>query len=112
MAKQLNFNNIKKEYLTITLPDEKRTVLLVGTPNKGLLKELTEIKSAIEQYGDEMSEEAIDNLFYICARLLSRNKGGVEITREYIEDLFDIEDVLIFVHAYLDFIAELANSKN
>lgn len=112
MAKTLNFNNIKKEYLTVTLPDEKRTVLMVGTPNKGLLKELTAIKGALDEYNDEMSEEAIDNLFYICARLLSRNKGGVEVTKEYIEDLFDIEDILIFVHAYLDFIAELANSKN
>lgn len=112
MAKQLNFNNIKKEYLTVTLPDEKRTVLMVGTPNKGLLKELMTIKNALDQYGEDMSEDSIDNLFYICARLMSRNKGGVEIAKDYIEELFDIEDILIFVHAYLDFVTELASSKN
>lgn len=112
MAKTLNFNNIKKEYLTVTLPDEKRTVLMVGTPGKALLSELMSIKNAIDNYGEDMSEDSIDNLFYICARLMSRNKGGIEITKEYIEELFDIEDILIFVHAYLDFVTELASSKN
>lgn len=112
MAKALNFNNIKKEYLTVTLPDEKRTVLMVGTPKKGLLKELMDIKNALDDYGEDMSEENIDTLFYICARLMSRNKGGIEVTKETIEDLFDIEDILIFVHAYLDFLTELASSKN
>lgn len=112
MANTLNFNTIKKEYLTVTLPDEKRTVLMVGTPNKGLLTELVNIKESIEQINEDVNSESVDNLFFICAKLMNRNKGGIEIKKEFLEDIFDVEDVLIFLNAYMDFIQGISNRKN
>ena len=54
----------------------------------------------------------MNDLYFTCARLMSRNKGGVKITKEFLEDIFDFEDILIFFNAYMDFIHGVTGSKN
>ena len=54
----------------------------------------------------------IDELYEIVARILSHNKTGVKITKEKVEELLDFEDVIVFIQAYSDFIAEVTGSKN
>lgn len=110
MAKTLNFNGLKKQYLTVVLPDDKKTTLMVGTPTKAIFDEFTSIKDSLE--GDNMEEEALNELYGICAKLLSRNKGGIKISKETVAELFDFEDVIVFIRAYTDFIHEVTNSKN
>ena len=113
MAKFLNFNNIKKQYLNVTLADEKSTTLLIGTPTKKLMDDLVLLQSSIEAI-EENSEntEAFDELYTACAKIMSRNKAGVVITKEKLEDIFDFEDIIIFFTAYMEFIDEVASSKN
>lgn len=113
MAKSLNFNNLKKQYLTVTLPDEKSTTLLIGTPTKKLMDDLTVLQSNLEEIEDDSSNvESFDELYTACAKIMSRNKAGVVITKEKLEDIFDFEDVIIFFSAYMEFIDEVARSKN
>lgn len=113
MAKALNFNNVKKQYLTVTLADEKKTLLMIGTPTKAIMDNLTDLQSTLETLSeDNTNAEAIADLYDVCAKVMSRNKGGIEITTDYLENLFDIEDVILFFNAYMDFIAEVANEKN
>lgn len=110
MSKTLNFNNLKKKYLTVTLADEKETTLMVITPTKALLDSFLAMKDAITE--NDRGDEALDELYGICAKLLSRNKTGTHISKEMLEDIFDFEDIIIFVTAYTNFIHEVTSAKN
>lgn len=113
MSKTLNFNNVKKQYLTVVLADEKKTTLLVGTPTKAIMDDLTRLKSGLETLSeDETNVDATEELFDACAKVMSRNKAGLKVTKEYLEKIFDFEDVMIFFSNYMDFISEVTNQKN
>lgn len=113
MAKPLNFNNVKKKYLTVTLADENKTTLMIGTPTKAVMDDLVLLQESLDTLSEEeTSIEVTNDLYNACARIMSRNKGGIEITKEYLENLFDFEDIIIFFNAYMDFIDEVAGEKN
>lgn len=113
MAKALNFNNVKKTYLTVTLADEDNTTLMIGTPTKAIMDDLVALQDSLEGISDEeASIEATEELYGACAKLMSRNKGGIKISKEYLEEVFDFEDIIIFFNAYMDFIAEVTGGKN
>lgn len=113
MAKPLNFNNVKKHFLTVALADEKNTVLMIGTPTKAIMDDLTLLQNSVNSVRDnESNSEAIDDLYSACARVMSRNKAGVKITKEYLMNILDFEDITIFFSAYMDFINEVIASKN
>lgn len=113
MAKTLNFNNVKKQYLTVTLSDEKNTVLMIGTPTKAVMDELYNLRDVLKSVdNDEPDIEVTDDLYNTCAKVMSRNKGGIKITGDYLADIFDYEDIVIFFNAYMGFIDEVLGSKN
>lgn len=107
MAKVLDFTKQKKEYMTVKLNDEKGTVLLIGTPTKAILSEFYSINDMSDD-----DAQTIDDLYRICAKVMSFNKGGIRITTEYLEDFFDIEDLMIFLKAYGEFVSSITNGKN
>ena len=113
MSKALNFNNIKKQYLNVTLADEKETTLLVGIPTKKLMDDLMLLQSSLETIEENSDNtESLSELYTACAKIMSRNKAGIVITKEKLEDIFDFEDVTIFFNAYMEFIDDVVNSKN
>ncbi len=108
--KSLNFNNIEKKFLTVTLNDEENTKLLITSPTKKVLDQL--IKMDISNKSNEMTDEQIDTLYEACATIMSRNKGSIKISKEKLEDIFDIEDIVIFFKAYMEFIHSQMAGKN
>lgn len=110
MGKTLDFNTRKKEYLTVKLNDENKTVLMIGTPTKAILTEFLLINETIGDDGADM--EAIDSLYDVCAKVMSFNKGGINITSDYLSTFFDVEDIMVFFNAYTEFMASVTNSKN
>lgn len=110
MAKTLDFTKVKKEYLTVKLNDEKNTVLLIGTPTKAILSEFIAINDNIGEDGAD--SEAINDLYRVCAKVMSFNKCAIKITPEYLSEFFDIEDIMIFFNAYAEFMASITNAKN
>lgn len=108
MANVLNFNTAKKQYLTITLPDAKQTTIMVCTPTKALLNRLENMETDLT----EGSDSVMDDLYELIAQLMSRNKGGVKITREQLEECLDIEDVIMFIKSYKTFLGTIQNLKN
>lgn len=110
MAKTLDFNTLKKQFLTVKLPDEKKTVLMIYTPTKAILDSFLNMKDNLSD--DSIGDEAIEELYEIVAKIMSCNKGGVKVTKETIEELFDFEDIIVFIKAYTEFISEVTNSKN
>lgn len=110
MSRALDFNTLKKQYLPVTLNDEKKTKLLITTPTKGVLDDFVRISDYL---GDEgVGDEAISELYEVVARVMSHNKAGITITREKVEELLDFEDVIVFIRAYTAFIDEVVNAKN
>jgi len=111
MAKVLDFTKVKKEYLTVKLNDEKKTVLMVGTPTKAILSEFIAINDRITDEGGA-DTEAVNDLYRVCAKVMSFNKMGVKINADYLGEFFDLEDVMTFFNAYGDFISSATNAKN
>ena len=109
MANVLNFNTTKKQYMTVILPDEKNTTLMVCMPTKALFEELTSIKD-ISNATD--NDQIISDLYDLVARLTSRNKGGIQVTKEYLESCLDFEDIITFIRSYMVFIKSVKSSKN
>ena len=107
MAKALNFNNVSKKYWNVTLTDG--TVLLVGTPTKAIFDRLIAIK---DDLGNLANEDSLEALYDVCALVLSRNKTGKVITKDYLEENFDIEDIIILINSYVGFVNEIRNQKN
>lgn len=110
MAKVLNFNKLKKQYMTVTLPDENNTTILVGTPTKAVMDDLLGLQHSLS--AENMGDDAINELYEICAKIMSRNKTGVRIEKSDLEEIFDFEDVIFFIREYSDFIGEVSNAKN
>ena len=111
MSKVLDFTKVKKEYLTVKLNDEKKTVLLVGTPTKAILSEFIAINDKIGEDGGA-DAEAITDLYHVCAKVMSFNKGGIKITADQLGEFFDLEDSITFFNAYGEFMASITSSKN
>jgi hypothetical protein len=110
MAKTLDFNTRKKEYLTVKLNDDKKTVLMIGTPTKAILTEFLAIN---DELGDDgADQEAIDALYDVCAKVMSFNKGGIKITSDYLATFFDLDDVMVFFNGYTEFMTSVTKSKN
>ncbi len=102
----LNFNTIQKKYLTVTLNDENKTTIMVCNPSKKLLNEITVVDALARNSDDNSSgEEEVNALYEVCAKVMSRNKGGVKIEKELLEDIFDIEDIMIFLKTYMEFVS-------
>lgn len=107
MAKPFDFNNRKRAYMTVNLGE---TTLLVTTPTKSVMESLLALH---ERFGaGEVNENVVNDLYDICARILSQNKAGVQVDRETIEDTVDFEGLVQFIQAYTEFISEVTNSKN
>lgn len=111
MAKTLDFTTRKKEYLTIKLNDAKKTVLMIGTPTKKILDDFIAINDLMSD-DNGADNEAIDEIYNVCAKIMSFNKGGIEISAEYLSGFFDLEDVMYFFNAYSEFMTSITSSKN
>lgn len=112
MPKALNFTKVQKSYLPVTFADEKKTTILVGTPTKAIMDELTVLYTNIEELGEDAASNNTEELFEACAKIMSRNKTGVKISRDFLEQVFDYEDIIIFFRAYMEFIGEVIGQKN
>lgn len=107
MAKSFNFNQLKKHYMPVTLPDGR--ILMLRTPTKKIMDKFISLKDTL---GDEMGGDAIDELYNITAAVMSCNKTGVVLTQQEAEEFFDFEDVLSFIREYTEFINEVTGGKN
>lgn len=113
MAHTLNFNNIKKLYLTITLPDDDNTTLMICSPKKSTMDALTIMRRYVDTEDQvERDSDEMDALYTVTAEIISNNKAGIKITKEHLENILDLEDILVFFNAYEDFLKEIGRGKN
>ena len=113
MGKVLDFTKQNKSYLTVKLNDPDKTVLMIGTPTKSILNEFIAINEKVSEDGGA-DAEAVNDLYNVCAKVMSFNKGGIHISGDYLSDIcnFDLEDVMLFFNAYSEHLASITNAKN
>ena len=115
MANTLVFNRHRPPILPIELMDEQNTVIHVTPPTVDLQEELrarlTDLTSLFN--GDDEDEKRAA-LFDLAARLMSCNRNMRKITAEQLCTVYrvDEEDLVVFYHAYADFLKEIENAKN
>lgn len=114
MSRVLNFNDIQKSYLTVTLNDEKQTSLMIGTPTKRVMDNLMLLQETFKgvNEGAEVESGVMDDLYNACAQIMSNNKTRTRIDADKLADLFDFEDIFLFFNTYMEFVAAVTNSKN
>lgn len=113
MSKTLDFSIRKKQHLTVVLPDENNTTLLVTMPNKKLFDEIMASQQLLTKANqEELDNSSIDELYGLCSKILSRNKANIQVDVKLLEDNFDFEDVVVLFQSYVGFISEVTSTKN
>lgn len=101
----LDFSKIAKRYFNVTLNDHRHTRLQIATPSKGIMDSLM-------QFDQTTSNMTIDDMYEICATVMSNNKGGRKVTAESLAEWMGYEEMKIFLQMYLDFVKDESNRKN
>lgn len=107
--KTLDLNKTKKQYFAVILPDKEQTKLNIKTPNKQMMDEITELQKILTECEED---EAIEPLYEICSKIMSKNKEYKTITCKMLYDCLELEDLTLFLTSYLEFINEVAQTKN
>ena len=118
MAK-LDFNKINRPVLELTMMDEAQTVLHVTSPSEGLVEDLEAMLPELEQVFAPGNEGTVDASYDLAAKLMSCNKQGVTVTPDDLrtkywpkDRLTNMENLVFFIGAYMDFLEEIKNAKN
>ena len=107
----LDFRKTKKNYLKIVLNDERETKLSLLQPTKQLFGKMVAMSEEIGSLSDS-DLDALDEVYGVCAELMSRNREGIVIGKNNLEDILDFEDIVIFLNTYSNFVAGIVHGKN
>lgn len=110
MGRSFDFNKIERKTINVTLPDG--TLLLVRMPQKRVWEKFKTFQN-MDQEDTDVSE-FFDTLDNIIAEILSENKQGKKITKEYVatcEEL-DFEAKMAFLEEYMDFVSSTEKDPN
>ena len=107
----LDFRKTKKNFMKIVLNDEKETKLSLLQPTKQLFERMVAMSEEMGSLsGSDL--EALDGVYAVCAELMSRNKEGIVVGKNNLENILDFEDVVTFLNAYSSFVAGIVQGKN
>ena len=113
MADTLKFDRHRPPILPVELMDDQHTVIRVTPPTVELQEELRarQAELSVLLTDDDESRE----VFYdLAARLLSCNRNMRKFTPEQLRTTYglDEEDLVVFFHAYADFLTKIEHAKN
>ncbi len=97
-----------KRYYDYEMPNGVK--LKLEPPKLKTLRKLTALIKGQDE--GELTEEQLDDLITILAMILSKNKSEKLITKEMVEDCFDIDDLYNFFNEYVVWVGEIQNEKN
>jgi len=112
--RELDFTKLKKEHFKVVLNDENNTVLLITMANKAIINEFIGLNANLKNANteDDLGGDVIDQMYDIVAKLMSQNKQNIKISKKLVENMFDLEDLILFITEYTNFLGDIANSKN
>ena len=107
----LDFRKTKKNYLKVTLNDANETHLSIMQPTKELFEKMLAMSEDVANIsGSDL--DALDEVYEVCAELMSRNKEGLIVSKSNLEATLDFEDVVTFLQTYSTFVAGIVHGKN
>lgn len=138
---QINFQNAKRNFMTLTFDDERvKKVngeavigkdgspeveqfdhkIMVGMPKKRIFKMLMDLKKTLhlkeepqdEEEKTEHEEEMIDSIYLLVSAILSNNMAGEMITVDWVDDHMTIDDMKLFLTEYVKFCKGEASNPN
>lgn len=114
MAKVLDFNTIERPVLELVMPDNDHTHIKVSTPTESLVEELATLAPQLEKAQQSGDAETTASIYDLAARLINCNRSFIKVTPEDLRGKFNmnLENLIIFFGAYIDFINEVTNAKN
>ena len=114
MAKTLDFNKVRRPVLSLIMQDDAQTQINICTPTERLVEELQEALPELEPILSSGDRNSIGVIYDLAARLINCNRSFITVTPEELRGKYrmDLEMLLIFFGAYVDFINEIANAKN
>jgi hypothetical protein len=114
MARELNFNSLERPHLKLTMRDADHTVLRVTTPTEELVERLTACADGLQEVLEKKDADAARAAWDLLAELLSYNMEGIKVTANDLIVKYGLflDDAVVLMKAYLDFITELTNAKN
>lgn len=114
MAKTLNFNTIVPPTLPLVMRDEAQTEITVVSPTEGLVEELQAIAPHMTEMLQSDESQAIPAIYDLAAKLISCNKEGLAVSVDDLRNKYklNLEALIVFYNAYMDFLAEITNAKN
>lgn len=114
MNKTLDFNSIKKPTLTLTMPNEERTVIRVTTPTVELVEKLAANEKELTKKLKAPDKEGVEAAFALAAEYISINKDGITVTAADLRGKYGwgVDELIVFFSAYKDFIETIESAKN
>lgn len=114
MAKTLDFNTFNRPVLELVMRDDERTTIKVCTPNEGLIEELQAMLPELEPVLKTGDKASIATIYDLAAKLINCNRSFIKVTGDDLRNKYrlDLEALIMFFSAYMDFISEITNAKN
>lgn len=114
MAKVLDFNTIERPVLELVMQDDERTHIRVSTPTESLVEELAQLAPQLDKVLQSKDAESVAAIYDLAARLINCNRDCIKVTPEDLRGKYrmNLESLIIFFGAYVDFINEVTNAKN
>lgn len=114
MTKTLDFNSFNRPVLELVMRDDERTTIKVSTPNEGLIEGLQAMLPGLEPVLKTGDKASIATIYDLAAKLISCNRSFIKVTGDDLRTKYrlDLEAMIMFFSAYMDFIAEITNAKN
>ena len=106
----LNFNEIKRPSLDIVLNDEDKTKLSLITPAKYKVDEFMLVFQNL--VNKENKDITMDDLYEVASTILSSNNENIKVSKEKVQSIFMLDDIIILMKHYNRFIVGLYNTKN
>lgn len=103
-----DMTKLKTRYFDIKLQNGK--ILNIEPPKLKVLKKIAAL-SEVKDTG-ELGEKDIENLTEAIALALSKNRQNFKITKEQVEDNYDIDGIMDLLNNYFDWVNSIQNSKN
>ena len=113
-TRTLDFNTVERPTLRLVMQDAERTEILVTTPSEGLVEELDHMRPKFEEMVRSRDKFDTQQLYDLAAKLINNNRSFVEVTAEELAGKYhmNMESLVLFFGAYVDFIDLITHSKN
>ena len=90
--------------------DEAGTKLSLLQPTKSLFQKMASMSEEVGSI-DYADLDALDEVYGVCAELMSRNKEGIKVTAEMLAGALDFEDIVLFLQSYGEFVASVIHGS-